>query len=217
MQFPDYRHFWKRWLDLFLAIAALAMLAPVMLVCGLLIYLTMGRPIIFRQPRVGRDEADFTLFKLRTMSDASDDDGQLLPDSQRLTRYGNFLRLASLDELPQLWNILRGDMSFVGPRPLRVEYLPYYTDRERRRHTVRPGLTGLAQISGRNAVDWNERLELDVQYIERMSFWTDIYIALVTAVKVFRAKNVTLPEDVFRSLYDCRPKASEQAVNRQAA
>jgi lipopolysaccharide/colanic/teichoic acid biosynthesis glycosyltransferase len=207
----------KRCLDVVLATTALALLAPVMLIVGSLVYFTIGRPVIFRQPRVGCHEAIFTLFKFRTMSAATGPNGQLLPDSQRLSPLGKVLRLTSLDELPQLWNIIRGEMSFVGPRPLRVEYLPYYTRRERARHTVRPGLTGLAQISGRNALDWNERLELDVQYVEQMSFWLDAHIALATIAKVFRVKDVTPPEDVFRSLYDCRPKMNEISADRRAA
>jgi lipopolysaccharide/colanic/teichoic acid biosynthesis glycosyltransferase len=151
----------------------------------------MGRPLIFRQQRIGRGERTFMIVKFRTMSGARANDGRLLPDSERLTNLGRLLRVTSLDELPQLWNIIRGDMSFIGPRPLLVSYLPYYTQRERLRHTVRPGVTGLAQINGRNELEWDVRLALDVEYVERQSLGLDLYIAIVTIVKVLRRRNVT--------------------------
>jgi lipopolysaccharide/colanic/teichoic acid biosynthesis glycosyltransferase len=212
-----YRRYVKRTLDVIIAATALVLLAPIIAAAGLLICLTMGRPIVFRQQRIGRGEKTFTFLKFRTMSFATDASGVLLPGAKRLTRIGRILRTTSLDELPQLWNILRGDMSFIGPRPLLVDYLPYYRARERRRHDVRPGLTGLAQISGRNDLDWDTRLELDVQYVERHSFATDACIVLVTVGKVLRASNVSVPEHICPSMYDCRPKASDLEAGRPAA
>jgi undecaprenyl phosphate N,N'-diacetylbacillosamine 1-phosphate transferase len=187
-----YRLYLKRLLDALVAGAAIIILAPLYLLIAVAIYLSMGRPAIFRQPRVGRDEQIFTIFKFRTMSDARGPDGRLLENAARLTRTGAFLRATSLDELPQLWNILRGDMSFVGPRPLLIENLPYYFPRERLRHAVRPGITGLAQISGRNELSWDQRLELDAQYVERQTFRLDLHIALTTVGKVLRRSDVTI-------------------------
>jgi lipopolysaccharide/colanic/teichoic acid biosynthesis glycosyltransferase len=212
-----YAGYVKPTLDRVVAALLLVACAPIMAVSAVAVRLQLGSPVIFKQPRPGKNERQFFLYKFRTMNDARDESGRLLPDERRLTWLGRILRVTSLDELPQLWNIVRGDMSFVGPRPLRVEYLPYYSQREHMRHQVRPGLTGLAQVSGRNALSWDDRLELDVQYVERQTFWLDLYIALITIVRVVRAKNVMLPDDVFRSLYDCRPMASDHSRERRAA
>jgi len=149
-----YRKYFKRPLDFIMALVGLIVLSPVMLVVAILVRIKLGSPVIFKQPRPGLNEKVFALYKFRTMTDERDENGELLPDAQRLTPFGKWLRSTSLDELPELWNIIRGDMSLVGPRPLAVEYLPYYTETERIRHTVRPGLTGLAQVNGRNAVSW---------------------------------------------------------------
>jgi lipopolysaccharide/colanic/teichoic acid biosynthesis glycosyltransferase len=185
-----YRTLGKRLLDLALTIPALILLAPLFALLAFLVRLKLGSPVLLRQVRPGLHGQIFTLLKFRTMTDARDADGNLLPDSERLTRLGRFLRKTSMDELPQLWNALKGDMSLVGPRPLFVKYLPYYTERERRRHNVRPGITGLAQISGRNQILWDERLELDVQYVENQSFALDLYILLKTVWKVVARSDI---------------------------
>jgi len=195
----------KRTFDLVVASVALVILLPVMAIVALAIRVTMGSPVLFRQERLGYRERVFTLLKFRTMHNSMAKDGRLLPDSQRLTPFGVFLRKTSLDELPQLWNVIRGDMSLVGPRPLFPRYLPYYTERERLRHTVRPGITGLAQVEGRNNLSWDERLELDVQYVERWSLWLDINILFRTVYKVFRREGVIVVPGTAQSPLDvCR-------------
>jgi sugar transferase EpsL len=168
-------------LDKISAAALLALAAPLVLLIAALVRVTMGRPVLFRQARPGLNERPFTCLKFRTMNDARDEEGQLLNDAQRLTRLGKLLRRTSLDELPQLWNVLRGDLSLIGPRPLLQRYLPYYTEKERRRHSVRPGLTGWAQIHGRNCLSFDRRLELDIWYVDHLSFWLDLRILLATA------------------------------------
>lgn len=160
-------------------------MSPVMLVVALLIRKHLGRPVLFRQERPGLGEQVFTLLKFRTMTDGRDETGRLLPDGQRLTDFGAFLRKTSLDELPELWNVLWGEMSWVGPRPLLLRYSPYFTESERRRFTVRPGITGLAQVSGRNSLNWDERFALDVEYVRRLSFMLDIRILLMSVQRVF--------------------------------
>jgi lipopolysaccharide/colanic/teichoic acid biosynthesis glycosyltransferase len=161
-----------------------------MLMAAIGIRLNMGAPVLFRQRRLGRHEQPFTLLKFRTMGPPGDHRGLPLTASQRLTPTGRILRQLSVDELPQLWNVLRGEMSLVGPRPLYVEYLPYYTERERKRHQVRPGLTGLAQISGRNRSQWDDRLEMDVRYVEASCLWLDLRILMTTVVRVLRREDV---------------------------
>ncbi len=158
-----YRNCMKRCLDFLLSLCGLILLSPVLLILAVLVRVKLGSPVLFKQERPGRNEKIFTLCKFRTMTDEKDEKGNLLPDAVRLTKFGKFLRGTSLDELPELLNILEGDMSIVGPRPLLVSYLPYYSERERLRHSVRPGLTGLAQVSGRNYIDWDRRLEKDVE------------------------------------------------------
>ena len=175
-----YETYVKRALDVALSGCALAVLSPVMGVTALLVRQKLGSPVIFHQDRPGKDEKIFRLYKFRTMTDARGADGELLPDAQWLTPFGRRLRSTSLDELPELWNILRGDMSIVGPRPLLVKYLPYYTAEERRRHAVRPGLTGLAQVNGRNALRWEDRFAYDVDYVDHISFALDAKIVLMT-------------------------------------
>ncbi len=185
-----HRHFASRLLDVTGALVGLALCAPLLLLAALAIRFSMGAPVLFRQRRIGLGERPFTLLKLRTMNDVREVSGKLLPGPQRLTPLGRLLRSLSLDELPQLWNILRGEMSLVGPRPLYAEYLPYYTPRERTRHRVRPGLTGLAQVSGRNSLCWDERLEFDAQYVARKCLLLDLAILLRTVVKVLRRSDV---------------------------
>ena len=195
-----YRRIGKRALDLGLAVPALVVLAPVGLAVGGLTRLKLGGPVLFRQPRPGRNDRVFELIKFRTMSNARGDDGELLPDEERLTPFGTRLRRLSLDELPTLWNVVRGDMSFVGPRPLLVQYLDRYTPEQRRRHDVAPGITGWAQIHGRNTISWEEKFELDVWYVENVSLRTDLGILLRTAVQVLGRRDIsaeghaTMPE-----------------------
>lgn len=179
-----YRHFVKRGLDFILSLAGMIVLSPVFLILAVLVRCKLGSPVIFKQERPGKDEKIFTLCKFRTMTDQRDAEGKLLPDSQRLPRFGKLLRATSLDELPELLNILKGDMSIVGPRPLLVSYLPYYTEEERMRHQVRPGLTGLAQVSGRNFIDWDRRMEKDVEYVKNLSFAMDAKVLWLTVKTV---------------------------------
>ena len=179
-----YRRFIKRWLDFVLSFIGIVVLSPVLIVLAALVRIKLGSPVLFRQERPRRDEKIFTLCKFRTMTDKKDGEGKLLPDSERLTKFGKLLRAASLDELPELFNILKGDMSIIGPRPLLVSYLPYYTEEEKLRHKVRPGLTGLAQVSGRNFIDWDKRMEKDVEYVKNLSFFMDIKVLWMTVMTV---------------------------------
>jgi lipopolysaccharide/colanic/teichoic acid biosynthesis glycosyltransferase len=182
--------FTKRLIDVAVAAVLLALVGPILLGTALLIRIAMGAPVLFRQQRPGRHGRPFILLKFRTMREAADRSGSQLPDADRLTPLGRWLRRTSLDELPQLWNVLRGDMSLVGPRPLLMEYLPMYSPFEARRHEVRPGITGWAQIHGRNAVSWPERLALDVHYVEHRSLWLDLRILLRTLVAVLRREGI---------------------------
>lgn len=178
-----YKHVIKRLLDILISGIALILLSPVYLVLAILVRTKLGSPVIFHQERPGKDQKIFTLCKFRTMTDERDEEGNLLPDTVRLTKFGSMLRTTSLDELPELWNIFKGDMSLIGPRPLLVKYLPYYTEEEQLRHSVRPGLTGLAQVSGRNLLGWDMRLAKDVEYVKNLSFAMDIKVIMLT-VKV---------------------------------
>ncbi len=179
-----YKNCVKRCLDLLLSLCGILVLSPVLLVLCVLVRVKLGSPVLFRQERPGKNERIFTLCKFRTMTDEKDENGDLLPDAVRLTKFGRFLRATSLDELPELFNILKGDMSIIGPRPLLVSYLPYYSEREKLRHSVRPGLTGLAQVSGRNFLDWDRRLEKDVEYVENLSFGMDVKVLWMTVQTV---------------------------------
>lgn len=175
----------KRILDVVFAFVFLFLLSPVLLLTALLVRIKLGAPVIFRQARGGLYGREFMILKFRTMTDKRDGEGRLLPDSERLTRFGKFLRRTSIDELPQLINILRGEMSFVGPRPQLAEFLPHYTEDEMLRHTVRPGLTGLAQVKGRNAIPWKRRFKLDAEYAKSVSFLLDAKIVLLTLFTLF--------------------------------
>ncbi|MCH2159792.1 MAG: sugar transferase [Oleiphilaceae bacterium] len=181
----------KRMLDALIALAALVAFIPIMLVVSVLIAKSMGTPVLFRQTRPGLSGKPFDMIKFRTMRDAVDKHGNQLPDSERLTKLGRFLRSSSLDELPELWNVLKGDMSIVGPRPLLMEYLPLYSDEQKRRHEVRPGVTGWAQVNGRNAISWDEKFKLDVWYVDNQSFWLDVKILFMTVVKVFKREGIS--------------------------
>ena len=186
-----YRKFGKRLFDVLFSASLLIVLSPVILIIALIVYVKMGRPILFSQERPGLNEKIFTLYKFRTMTNAYGPDGKLLPDSSRLSRFGKILRSTSLDELPELWNILKGDMSFVGPRPLLVQYLSLYSDEQRHRHDVRPGLTGLAMIHGRNNLNWNDKFAYDLQYVEQQSFLLDMKILLWTVVITLKREGIT--------------------------
>lgn len=185
-----YAKYIKRILDFILSLIALIVLSPVLLVVAILVRIKLGSPIIFKQQRPGKDEKIFTLYKFRTMTDKKDENGNLLPDSERLTKFGKVLRSTSLDELPELVNILKGDMSIVGPRPLLVEYLPLYSEEQKHRHDVRPGLTGLAQVSGRNSLSWEEKFNDDLQYIKHITFFEDMKIIFMTVAKVFKREGI---------------------------
>lgn len=185
-----YRQYIKRLLDVMLSGLAIVILSPVMMITAVLVKTKLGSPVFFSQDRPGKDEKIFKLYKFRSMTDQRDEQGNLLPDQQRLPPFGRVLRSTSLDELPELLNILKGDMSIVGPRPLLTRYLPYYKPEERIRHAVRPGLTGLAQVNGRNNVDWDERLSLDIQYVNTISFFEDLRIVIKTVLKVLRRSDI---------------------------
>lgn len=180
----------KRPMDILLSLVALIVLWPLMLIIAVLVKIKLGSPIIFKQERVGLNEKIFTLYKFRTMTDARDEKGELLSDNARLTKFGKMLRYTSLDELPQLFNILKGDMSIIGPRPLLVEYLPFYKEYHKQRHSVRPGLSGLAQVNGRNAITWEDRFDLDVKYTHNITFLEDLKIIFLTLKKVFKKEGI---------------------------
>jgi len=181
----------KRFCDFVCSLIGLIILSPLILIIGLLIYMKLGSPIIFMQQRPGLHEKVFYVYKFRTMTDECDENGDLLPDHIRLTTFGKMLRKLSLDELPQLFNVLKGDISLVGPRPLLMEYLVLYTPEQARRHEVRPGITGWAQINGRNAITWEEKFELDVWYVDNQTFLLDLKILFITVIKVFKSEGIS--------------------------
>jgi len=182
----------KRLFDIIASLSGLLILSPVLIIISVLVLIKHGKPVFFTQKRPGKNERIFKMFKFRTMTNETDDQGNLLPDEKRITKFGSFLRKTSLDELPELINVLKGDMSLIGPRPLLVKYLPYYTENEKKRHHVRPGITGLAQVSGRNFVNWDKRLALDVEYVENMSFLLDLKILINTFSSVVTSKDVSV-------------------------
>ena len=186
-----YRNFVKRLLDIVFSLLLLILLSPVFLILIILVKTKLGSPIFFKQERPGKNEKIFKLYKFRTMTDKKDEEGNLLPDAERLTSFGKLLRSTSLDELPELFNILKGEMSFIGPRPLLVEYLDLYNEEQKHRHDVRPGLTGLAQVEGRNLLSWEDRFKLDVEYVNNLSFVQDIKIILKTIRVVFKREGVS--------------------------
>lgn len=201
----------KRLFDITAATMTLVVLSPVYVFVGYKVKKNLGSPVLFRQARPGQHGEPFEMIKFRTMIDAHDEKGNALPDTERLTDFGRFLRRTSLDELPELWNVIKGDMSLVGPRPLLVRYLPYYTEKESKRHDIKPGLTGLAQISGRNAITWEDKLALDVEYVEKRNFLLDMKIILKTVHKVFKGTDVLEgapqgPLDAYREKLNERQK-----------
>ena len=202
-----YRKYVKRFLDIILAIIAIVITLPIFLLTGILVLIFLGKPAIFRQKRPGKDEKIFTMYKFRTMTNKKDKDGNLLSDDQRLTKFGKFLRKTSLDEIPEFINILKGDMSFVGPRPLLIEYLPYYTKEEHHRHDVRPGLTGLAQASGRNLASWKLKFSKDIEYINNVSFKMDVKVIMKTINIVFKREGINQEgQATMQSLVEYRSK-----------
>lgn len=191
-----YCRYIKRLLDILLSGCALVALSPVLLIVAILVRTKLGSPVIFCQERPGKDEKIFKMYKFRSMTDERDEDGNLLPDEVRLTKFGRLLRSTSLDELPELWNIFKGDMSIVGPRPLLVKYLPLYNEEQRHRHDVRPGLTGLAQINGRNGISWEKKFQYDVQYVNEITFWGDMKILILTVTSVFKREGISSESSV---------------------
>ncbi len=202
-----YKKYIKRLLDIVLSLFAIIIFSPIFITVGILVLIFLGRPVIFKQKRPGKNEKIFTLYKFRTMTDKKDKDGNLLPDDVRLTKFGKFLRKTSLDEIPEFINILKGDMSFIGPRPLLVEYLDYYTDEEHHRHDVRPGLTGWAQVNGRNLLNWDDRFKKDLEYVNNLSFMMDVKVIFRTIKVVFMSEGITDKKTATMTfLYDERKK-----------
>lgn len=209
-----YRSFGKRLADIFVSLALLAVLAIPLAVLALGVRLFLGKPVFFRQERPGRGGKVFRMFKLRTMTEARGKDGNLLPDAERLTRFGNFLRRTSLDELPELFNVLKGDMSLVGPRPLLVKYLPLYSPEQARRHLVRPGITGWAQVNGRNAISWEEKFALDIWYVDHYSFFVDMKILLITLRKVLFPEGISAEGEATMPEFRGTPDDSESPAEK---
>lgn len=200
----------KRLIDVIISGLSLIILSPVLLVLCILVRVKLGSPVLFTQERPGKDEKIFKLYKFRSMTDARDEKGELLPDEVRLTKFGKLLRSTSMDELPELFNILKGDMSLIGPRPLLVRYLPYYTEEERHRHDVRPGLTGLAQVNGRNALGWEDRFSYDLQYVNNLSLGMDIKVLGMTVGKVLKRSGTLSGAEQTVADFDVYRKSQEQ-------
>lgn len=188
--YGPYEKYFKRVLDVFCGLAALLVFWWLYIIVAVLVRIKLGSPVLFKQERPGKNEEIFKLYKFRTMTDARDENGNLLSDEVRLTKFGRALRATSLDELPEVFNILKGEMSLVGPRPLTIQYLPYYSEEERHRHDVRPGLSGLAQVNGRNFIDWDHRLAFDVEYVKKITFIGDLCIILQTALKFVKKEDI---------------------------
>jgi sugar transferase EpsL len=210
------KKFWKRLFDILISLGLIIVLSPLFLVLLGAVYWKMGRPVIFTQPRPGLNGRPFKMYKFRTMTDEKDNAGKLLPDEKRITPLGRFLRETSLDELPELFNVLKGDMSLVGPRPLLMQYLGRYTPHQARRHEVKPGITGWAQVNGRNAISWEEKFDLDVWYVDNWSLWLDIRILFLTLVKVLKREGIsadgwaTMPE--FTGSSGCAEDGNREAA-----
>ena len=211
-----YKNHIKRILDIFLSLCGILILSPVYLILWVLVRRKLGKPALFTQERPGRNEKIFRLYKFRSMTDERDENGLLLPDEVRLTRFGKILRSTSLDELPELFNILKGDMSLIGPRPLLVRYLPYYTKEERRRHDVRPGLTGLAQVNGRNALGWEDRFAFDLEYVDNCSLFMDLKVLGMTVGKVLRRSGTLSGADQTVADFDEYRRAQKEAQDNDA-
>ncbi|MBT8185875.1 MAG: sugar transferase [Eudoraea sp.] len=203
-----YKSVVKRLLDFLVALTLLVVLSPVLIIVTLLLFIVNNGKVFFYQQRPGKHEAVFKIIKFKTMTDATDKDGELLLDKDRLTKVGKFVRKASIDEIPQLINVLKGEMSLIGPRPLLMRYLPYYTQEERKRHSVLPGITGLAQVSGRNMLNWDDRLAMDMEYVDKISFLLDLKIFFLTIKNVISSKDTAIdPQSLMLSLDEYREKA----------
>jgi lipopolysaccharide/colanic/teichoic acid biosynthesis glycosyltransferase len=211
-----YKNHIKRILDIFLSLCGILILSPVYLILWVLVRRKLGKPALFTQERPGRNEKIFRLYKFRSMTDERDENGMLLPDEVRLTRFGKILRSTSLDELPELFNILKGDMSLIGPRPLLVRYLPWYTERERHRHDVRPGLTGLAQVNGRNALGWEDRFAFDLEYVDNCSLFMDLKVLGMTVGKVLRRSGTLSGADQTVADFDEYRRAQKEVQDNDA-
>ena len=196
-----YRRFLKRPMDFILSLMAIIVLSPILIIVGVLVRVKLGSPVLFKQKRPGLNEKIFTMYKFRTMTDQKDEKEELLPDHIRLTKFGKMLRATSLDELPELFNILKGDMSIIGPRPLLVQYLPLYNDQQQRRHEVRPGLSGYAQVNGRNSISWDNKFDLDVQYVDNVTFINDVKIIMLTLKKVFVKDGISSDNSVTMEVF----------------
>lgn len=205
-----YEKFFKRFFDVFLSAGALIVFSPIIAITAILVRIKHGSPILYVQERPGKDEKVFKLYKFRTMTNDKDESGELLPDEKRLTKFGIALRKSSLDEILELVNIIKGDMSIIGPRPLLVQYLPYYTEAEKHRHDVRPGLSGLAQVNGRNLVKWDQRLAYDIQYVNNITFLEDVMIVLKTIKKVFAREDIAANTDTVETFLDQERATHEQ-------
>jgi undecaprenyl phosphate N,N'-diacetylbacillosamine 1-phosphate transferase len=186
-----YKRYFKTMLDFVISVFAIILLIPVFIIICLLMFFIVGRPILYKQKRPGKNEKYFNIYKFRTMIDETDKYGNMVPDADRITRFGAILRKLSLDELPQLFNVIKGDLSLIGPRPLLIDYLPLYNDFQRRRHDVKPGITGWAQVNGRNAISWEKKFELDVWYVDNLSFILDFKIVFLTLKKVFKQEGIS--------------------------
>jgi lipopolysaccharide/colanic/teichoic acid biosynthesis glycosyltransferase len=202
----------KRLFDILISLIALVLLSPVLAILAIAIRLRLGSPVLFRQTRPGLDAKPFQIVKFRTMTDARGADGTLLPDSERLPAFGRFLRSTSLDELPELWNVLKGDMSLVGPRPLLMEYIPLYSSQQARRHEVRPGLTGWAQINGRNAISWEEKFALDVWYVDNRTIWLDLKVLVLTARSVLKRSGISAEGEATVPRFTGKPGTSKERI-----
>ena len=208
-----YQKYFKRLVDILCSLAAIIVFSWLYIIVAILVRIKLGSPIIFKQARPGKDEKIFNLYKFRTMTDERDDDGNLLPDDVRLTKFGRLLRKTSLDELPEAFNILKGDMSVVGPRPLRTYYLPLYNEHQHRRHEVRPGLTGLAQINGRNAITWETKFDYDVEYVDNITFIGDVKIIFLTVWKAFvKKENIDSQEGVTMLPFTGTPEREKEEM-----
>jgi len=205
-----YKKYIKRPIDILCALLAIIVFSWLYLLVALLVRIKLGSPVLFRQKRPGKDGKIFTLYKFRTMTDEKDAEGNLLPDDVRLTKFGRFLRSTSLDELPEAFNILKGDMSVIGPRPLLVEYLPYYTEEESHRHDVRPGLSGLAQVKGRNTITWEEKFAYDLEYVKKVSFTLDVKIIFMTVIKAIKREDIRVGKEfIVEKFIDSRIKRNQ--------
>lgn len=209
-----YERYFKRIIDLFCGLAAVIVFWWLYLIVAILIRIKLGSPVLFKQPRPGKNEEIFTLYKFRTMKDVYDENGEQLPDEDRLTKFGRILRAASLDELPEALNIIKGDMSVIGPRPLVVEYLPFYTEEEHHRHDVRPGLTGYAQVHGRNYVSWDDKFAMDLSYVNNITFLGDLRILFETIVSVVRRENVETASSIIHDGVLYQPLNIERSKER---